>query len=156
MPDALIFAKEQAECFQLSTFLEQKGQRVKFSFDFATVCEWLKIKSFDIAFIDYRLGLDDQQKVATLLWERSPQSSIVLYNLDQKGRFNEKQARLFGAELAYGERALSHIAHILEKGERQRLISKGDLRILVVDDLDSPRDIVCSVIESLGFSSVTS
>jgi len=155
MPDVAILAKDQAECFQLQSLFEGKGIRVKFTFETKTILEWLKLRSFELACIDSRYSFNEQQEVASFLWEKDPQASLVVYNLQPQGKIDEKQIRLFGAELAYGEKALPHIERILERRLKQKSLSKNKFKVLVVDDLDSPRDIICSVIESLGFSAVS-
>jgi two-component system, chemotaxis family, chemotaxis protein CheY len=155
MPDVVVLAYEQDECFQLVSFLEKSGMRVKFSLDRAHVSEWLQLKSFDMACVDFRLGIEEQEQIAGQLWEKNPQASLVVYNLEEIAKLEEKKARLIGAEFAYGKKAFEHISRVIARQKNQKLFSQDDFKILVVDDLDSPRDIICSVIESIGFPAVT-
>ncbi|RIL07130.1 MAG: hypothetical protein DCC75_10270 [Proteobacteria bacterium] len=159
MPDVLILARDNKSCFDLEELARKHDFRVKVCMDRATAADWLKTRMFDLLLVDSSVPLYEQQELAGLLWQADPVAQMISFNLDAGAKINLGEARLFGAELAVGEKALPVITSALEQIKRdsdakQRFKSE-DFRIMVVEDLDSPRDIICSFIETLGYPLVS-
>lgn len=154
MPDLIIAFQDDQSCFQLENYAKEKGFRVKSSSDLSIIAKWLEIWRFDALFIDYSYSLDQQLYLAERLWEKNLIAPLVCYDLRQGKVSEEFHSRLFGAELAAGDNAWRVIADALETFQSRHFKQNKDFNILVVDDLDSPRDIICMYIENLGFPPV--
>lgn len=156
MPTAIVFGNDREDCLKLVSTLEKQGMRVKFSFEYNHVVEWLNLGVYDLMCIDTSRQFEEQEKLGHLLWDKNPQAVLIIYNLNPASIYDEKQSRLFGAELAIGDVALSRVEKIVGRinATKYRPLAKQEMKILVVDDLDSPRDMICMYIEALGYTSV--
>ncbi len=151
MPDLLIVFQDDQSCFQLEHFAKQKGFRVKSSSDLSVAFKWLEMWRFDALFVDFSFSLEEQLYLAEKLWQKNLIAPLVCYDLNQDSISDVTRTRLFGAEQAIGNNAWKVITDALETFQPRYFKHNKDFNILVVDDLDSPRDIICMYIENLGF-----
>jgi two-component system, chemotaxis family, chemotaxis protein CheY len=155
MPDLLIIPRDTDAYFELEKLGKIEGYRVKVIQEFESACDWLKLRPFDVLLVDSQIKLSQQQILADLLWGKNQVAAFVSYSFETRSLSETTQARLFGAEDVSGEQALTKIAEILRRSAATNAIQNDNFPILVVEDLDSPRDIICVYLESLGFSDVT-
>lgn len=154
MPDFLLLNLDTTTSFKLEELAKSKGFRVKSALDFGTALEWLKVKEFDLVWAQIGTPVDKQQKLADLLWKQNPLAPFVIFDLAGRESDQARSARLFGAEVARGSSALSSLEKSLENIRPRGSLKSEKFKILVVEDLDAPRDIICAYIESMGFSAV--
>jgi len=155
MPDLLLICRDDQSCFELEALARDKSFRYKSTFELQAAEDWLRLRPFDVLFMDAGFSLQQQEKLAGLLWNANPMALFVVFDLDPNAHFSGREARLFGAEVARGRDALKTMRSCLERVLRGELakdrIRAENFRIMVVEDLDSPRDIICMYVESLGF-----
>lgn len=154
MSDVLLFWSDESAKNQLAKLAEESGVRIRAVSDLKGALEWIKLRRYDAVLVHYRTTVEEQQALAGELWATNPNASFFIYDLSDQLKLSNQEARLFGADIARGKDALSTIDSLFKK-LGAAAIKNEDFRIMVVEDLDSPRDIICFYIESLGFSSVT-
>lgn len=154
MPDALVLATDDRSIFDLQRFFKNLDFRLKFTYNEDLLKEWLETKSFDLLLLPLSASLEAQEKFASALWRSNVQAFLVLYDPTGKDGSNKKKVRLMGANLIIGENYLEQLARITAKIAGCKHTKKQDFKILVVEDLDAARDIICSFIELIGFSQV--
>lgn len=153
MPDLLIVTNDHA----LSSAIEERARthnfRTKTALDAAGAMDWLRSWSFDIVCVDPKMPLVEQERIADLLWRDQAAAPFVLVDLYSQNR-NQIEARLFGADVVRGESALRALDGLFERAKPQRAMRLDQFKVLVVDDLDSPRDIICALLETMGVAEV--
>jgi DNA-binding NtrC family response regulator len=154
MPDLLIIAFDNRRRVELEELGARSGFRVKATADVASGHEWSRLRAFDVAFVDGRVAVSDQQRLGDALWQKNPVAPLVVFNFDSTLVRVMNEARLFGADLAVGDQAWRVLEESLG-GVKPRGMQRADtFKIMVVEDLDAPRDIVCAYIENMGFEHV--
>lgn len=154
MPKLLILAGSEAEAVKLERTGADRGFRVKSTSDLKTAYHWAEQFAFDAAFVNARIAIGNQQELAAFIWAKSPGARFVVYDLDLGSTIDRNELRLYGAELVKGAAALEELDHVLTSLSPGNTPESGEFRVMVVEDLDSPRDIICFFVESLGFSNV--
>ena len=155
MPDLLVLTTNSQNFFKLEELTKKGALRVKASADFEITKGWLKTKAFDALLLDDSTTPEQQRVLATLLWNLNPEASLICVVLGDNSEQHIAEAKLLGAEVLEGKTALNDLATLLSKVELvSRKKKHTQLNFLVIEDLDSPRDIICFYVESLGFGSV--
>lgn len=114
--------------------------------------EWLSMETFGAFIIDDRYGHTIPLDTITLAWRYHPITICGVFNfVNPVG--NEWGARLIGATVAHGENAEFEIRKLLGSIPKNTELVDG-AKILVVEDLDSPRYIISSYVESLNLGAV--
>ena len=155
VPDLLVMPAGSENYFELEKLGTELGYRVKILLDLSNALDWLSLRTFDVLLIDGQCPLSEQQKLAEVLWNNNPGAHFIVYSFQTKTPSDHTQARLFGAEVVAGPDALVTIREMLSKAYQYTQSRGSNFDILVVEDLDSPRDIICIYLESLGFAQVT-
>jgi CheY-like chemotaxis protein len=155
MSELLIVAASPSDLTQLEQLSTSHNITFKSALDVHSALEWLKRRQFSIAFVDSEISINDQQKIADGLWRANPAANYLVYNFHKELDAKKQELRLFGAEVAMGKNALSVLEKALVAGKDRPALDQDKFSILVVEDLDSPRDIICFYLESLGYKSVT-
>ncbi len=121
---------------------------------FETAKEWLSMHSYDLLLVDilaepYR-GLD----LLELGWKYSATLTAGIFAADRLPP-DTWSATLLGAKVFIGPKYLERIKEFLSSfPEKVQLAAGNHSAVLLVEDLDSPRDIIASYIRSLGFDHV--
>lgn len=156
MPDLIVLAPDPApSCFELEKVGLDQGFRVKVLQDVSIAQEWLKMRIFDALLVDSHVSLAEQQKLADLLWDKNPIAQLISYSFEPRNRNDSTQARLFGAEMVHGPDTAGAVRELLRSVGKRVDLTNQNFSIMVVEDLDSPRDIICAYLESLGYTNVT-
>lgn len=155
MPELLIFSKNQRDTQVLENLGKHKGFRVKSTFELRVARECLIAEGFDVLFADADLSLPLQEELAGLLWKKNPVAPFIIFEFGSNRKGRSYESRLFGAEVVNGEDCLVKLSQCLDAVGPQKLIDTANFSILVVEDLDSPREIICTYIDALGYSNVT-
>ena len=154
MPDALLLAADEKVSISLQELFHENNFRLKFTFDPVLALEWLKTRSFDLLLVPAALAFEEQQQAGYALWESNPQASLVVYDPHDDKGLNKKKVRLSGATLITGSRYLEYLQRVVAKILGCSFFNKSEFSVLVVEDLDAARDIICSFVESLGYPKV--
>ncbi len=141
-PDSIDLAERTAaEC----------GYRIRTVSTIAAGREWITMQPFDVAMLEE--GFDPQEtiKFFEAVWKTNSLSEGVLFNF--RGQLeNPWEAILIGAQAFSGSDGLADFKELL--GRLKHTVPPDDLDrlgVLIVDDLDAPRDILCAYIQMLGF-----
>ena len=122
--------------------------RVKSVTDATHAKEWLALKAIDAVCIGTTLDDHDMQKLIRAVWQAHPLAEIVIV-AEEEGWSLSEGLLLLGVPLASGADRDSILERLLRRvADREPPSSHGT--VLVVEDLDAPRDIICSYIEQLG------
>ncbi|MDC0358008.1 response regulator [Oligoflexia bacterium] len=154
MPDLLVYCNDNESIFQLEQLGKEHGFRVKSTVTFKTALDWLNLRSFDVACVNAEVDIAEQQTIAGLLWENSLETPFVVFDLNKESKIDVRGIRLFGADLAFGEGAAQKLGVILADAKDSIATKYSDFQVMVVEDLDSPRDIICLYVEKMGFPNV--
>lgn len=150
MPDLLVFTPDN----ELNRVIEQLGEahgyRVRTCLNVTKASDWLEIRVFDALVLHASIPLEQQQLLAGMLWKRSLNALFFIFDFEDK-RNRVPEMRLLGAEVFKGRDALAMLDAALRRRAALQPKESSDFRILVVEDLQSPRDIICIFIESLGY-----
>jgi CheY-like chemotaxis protein len=152
MFDILIFTKAQEVLLDLERIVRDSGFRAKSTTEYEACFSWLDIRPFSLAILDAAAGVGKIRDLTEGLWRLNPDCRVIAFSNDEATIL---EPLLFGAEAV----ATHEIAGVLQTAlatvkEQQH----GDIsleHILVVEDLDSPRDILCMFLEGLGYSKIT-
>jgi CheY-like chemotaxis protein len=155
MADILILHSDMEEAESISVLAKERGMRARIVSEAGAAIDWLRLREFDMLLTHSSQSLSTQLKIASALWEKNLAAHFVLFNFDVHFSIREEEARLAGAEVAFGSNASSKISRLLDEIKPRGAFRRDDFAVLVVEDLDSPRDIICFYIESLGFPKVT-
>lgn len=154
MPDLLIVFKNQDEAFELENLGKSLGYRVKTTSEMSLALNWLRLRGFDAALVDATMPIEVQQELGGMLWQHNPRAVLFAYDLTGNPSPRRNMVRLYGAEVICGPNALANLKEQLGSHKPAKELKREDFNVLVVEDLDAPRDILCLFIESLGFASV--
>lgn len=155
MADLLILFSESAPPFEIEAAAKKRGARVKMTSEISSAREWLEMKLFDIVCVYADLPVEFQTELAGLLWGKNQVAAFVVYDFQKPREAGFTLSRLNGAEVAIGPDGLQVIDGLLELIPERTLESQDDFHIMVVEDLDSARDIICAYLENLGYTKVT-
>jgi len=151
--DLLVYTPDN----ELNNVVEQLGEahgyRVRCCRSVTKASDWLEIRDFDAMVLHSRIPLEQQQLLAGMLWKRNLSALFFVFDFEDR-RHQVPEMRLLGAEVIKGPDALARLGAELRRHADVRPKDPADFRVLVVEDLESPRDIICIFIESLGYPAV--
>lgn len=154
MPDVIIVHFDQIESEMIEKMAADAGFRSKITAAPQTAKEWIKISDFSAVFLHRYFPIKEQRELSSILWAGNPESTFVVFDLESGSEFEIGEARLLGAEVAAGPRAIAVLKEVFERLSQKRSLRSTDFRIMVVEDLDSPRYVISLYIENLGYSLV--
>jgi len=116
--------------------------------------EWLSMHSFDLLLVDVITEPYRALDLLELGWKYSATLTAGIFASD-KPPPDTWNATLLGAKVFIGPKYLERIKEFLGSfPEKIQLASGRYSAVLLVEDLDSPRDIIASYIRALGFERV--
>ncbi len=150
-----ITANEKCEK-QIKQVASLAGITVTVAQTYSAAREYLSMESFDAVFVDDSLAGGDATELLVLAWKHNPLLMGALMNLE--GPISDPwEAKLYGAQIFAGERALDEIQSALQiLPDILKSGSEIKHKIMFVEDLDSPRNIIETYIQMLGYSSIES
>lgn len=152
MASLLVVTHDSEAVTKLNAIAASTEYRVRNVLSVETAREWLGMQKFDVVLVDGRLADGIPLGLLEHAWRHHSYMIGGLFNFQGEVP-DEWAARLSGARVFAGPKAELSIRQMLEN--RPNWDSDGRLNgILLVEDLDSPRDIICSYIEVMGFSPV--
>ena len=155
MADVLAFLTNQTHALILEDEARAMSFRVKVTDDESIARSWLATRDFDVLILDDGIGQESCRELWTLLWERQPNASC--FYIHPLASAVDKARLLYEGVLVFdSEEPLAEIKDYLQElaDYQQYLREHERFEILLVEDLDSPREIVAIYLESLGFPHV--
>lgn len=166
MPDLLILSKDPAQKDsgrQFASLTEklvsrsiELGYRVKEFALFEDALSWISSKPVDALCVSTAFSSEQVARLQTLISSHSPRAELFVFPELSKNIYQLEQGlRLEYAMLGASVIELAEIPRRLESLKSSLAGQKLERsEVLVVEDLDSPRDIICSFIEHLGVARV--
>ncbi|MBX7143622.1 MAG: response regulator [Oligoflexia bacterium] len=154
MPDLLLLATDTKTYFGAEAIAKEFGLRVKSTVDPKLAAEWLSLKDFDVVLVGAGFNIEVHQDLTLAAWKRRPLARYIVGDPDSEHAAMWQEFQLLGADYAGGADFEKKLREVLAQVRVSPNAGDGPTRILVVEDLDSPRDIICFYIESLGLGEV--
>lgn len=155
MPSLLVLSRETEEVASIDGVASPLGFRVKHAPSVEIASEWLRTRSFDAAFFAGFISINDCKMLSELLWQLTPDAPVVIFDIEGKSTLETDEVRLIGADVVRGADTIEVLKLILTSVNDAKSAQSSPFEVLVVEDLESPRDIICAYIEGLGVSGVT-
>lgn len=151
----IIVSKGSLTLFDLERRAEAVGARIKLCVDVASATHWLTNRSFDVAVFDMAYDDTDLRQLSREYWLRSPEGVAFAFSADTTvAPDREFLLGYLGLQMTLRDQGIQKIEAVL-KGFAELSRRQSDPKaLLVVEDLSSPRDIICVYLETLGFKDV--
>ena len=150
MPDLLILSSSSKLGDSLEVVAERLGFRTRSTQDLQTVEDWLGVRSFDVAVLEVGMPLKKQIHFSSLLWKRNINTFLIVVDPSDNSGKDAAEMRFLGAEVVRGANIEQQFEKTLLDYLDSQASSESEFNVLVVDDLESPRDIICIYLEALG------
>lgn len=154
MPNILCYCHDRIVLQEIEALCSAIDLRIKSTVDFSTATEWLKILSFEALIIEPFVIEQERGTLCEMLWQKNPSASAYMYDPTERSKDRSSEYVLEGLIPICSTNSRDRIKKILEHAKKTSDHFLDPFRVLVVEDLDSPRDIICSYIESFGFGTV--
>ena len=155
MPDILVVHSDKMECDFIDKLGREYGFRTKTAYSIQVAEDWLRMNEFAAAIVTKHLSVKEQKRLADLLWCSVPEAPFVIFDFEPGSEIETGEARLLGAEIALGADAMKELKRVFDMLSSKKRIDAQEFRILIVEDLDSPRYIISVYVEELGFPLVS-
>ena len=157
MPSILLVTTDSIAISKIEQLEVSKQFRTRIVSNAQSAKEWLNLESFDVILVDSYSNNSDYNnqnaiEIATLGWRFNQFMTCVFFNIYGPVA-NEWQARLIGTHIASGATSLETISKILTLVPQSTKETK-EKQVMLVEDLDSPRFIISSYIDALGYGKV--
>lgn len=153
MAEVLLFTPDDSSRPRLSELAAAAGVKLRAARDVKSALELIRNRRFEAVLVHFKTSFEEQQALAGELWSVNPSGAFVIFDLENQLRLSSQEARLFGADVFRGKEAEAGLQEFFGKLGREA-IRGADFKIMVVEDVDSARDIICFYIETLGFPKV--
>ncbi|MFN8390561.1 MAG: response regulator [Bdellovibrionota bacterium] len=155
MTSLLLLTPDLKIASELETMCLSLGIRLRHVHSPEAAKQWLSMQTFDIFLVDFLAEPNQAVALLELAWKYSPILTGGVFSVHDP-KAESWGATLIGAKVFFGPNALLQIHDFLVSYPKEisRSLEKHD-SILLVEDLDSPREIVTTYIQSLGYRSVT-
>lgn len=157
MPDLLLVSSDEKTQSELVALATRQGFRVKIAKDPIESLEWACRQPFDVCLIDYSQPGKAFDKVTAKCWEFNKNCPFYTFNLGKPSGVSQSKIEygLMGIECIEGLDIYQRIEELLCKLKETKFRAPNGFEILVVEDLDSPRDVICAFVEHVGYPRVT-
>lgn len=154
MLSVLFVSPNQTLVETLTPVLEEGGHRFKHVLDLKSAYHWLGLSRYDVLMVDQDFSNEELFPFFMEGWNNSDLIRSILISMNKP--LSEKMIfKSVGVGVMGGDDLGESLKLFLNKYPKNlKLTESAHQRVLVVEDLDSPRAIVCSLIESLGYPHV--
>lgn len=112
--------------------------------------------SFRGVFIDQFFSTEEVISLFVESWSTDPETYCGILS-KEKIKDAHRSALTLGVEDCCGPDYLELVSNLISRIPEKTTLTHGQhSAVLVVEDLDSPRDIICALVESLGFTDIAS
>ncbi len=152
MLSVLFVSPNQSLVDLVTPILEGAGHRFKQVLDLKTAYHWLSLSRYDVLMVDQDFDNGDLFPFFVEGWKNSDSIRSTLLGLESP-KAEKLIFKSVGVGVIGGPDLKNQLKLFLEKFPKvHHIAANSHQKVLVVEDLDSPRAIICSLIESLGFS----
>lgn len=155
MPSLLVLAADPQDITAIEEVAALSHFRTKSAHTVDIALEWIRTKTFDAVFLSGSISLHECKMLTEVLWQNSPDSPVIIFDPDETSSLDSDEIRLLGADIVRGKDTFAVLKLILAAVLKAKSDEASPFEVMVVEDLDSPRDIICAYIEGLGVSHVT-
>ncbi len=128
--------------------------RVKQATSIEDANKWIELNDYNLVLFDNTLNDAQLINFVVECWVREPVPICAYFS---KKKANKQTEGLFslGVEDCSGDACFEKMLNLLNKIPKVlSLLNNTHSSVLVLEDLDSPRDIICALIQSLGYPNV--
>lgn len=150
--EVLLYCSDEVCTELIKEAVIKRNLRIRSSADLQTFESWLAIRTFGLVMLSDSLPIRQLRDLVTRIWLTNDKARIVVLGL--KGS-TSVEALLLGTEILLGPDFKVELDQLLDGYVDFVTTATAPAHILVVEDLDSPRDIICLFLEGLGYSQVT-
>lgn len=149
----LITGQDRESAAAVEELLRAEGYRCKTAPDSAGAMQWLDQQAFpfSIMLLSKALPLSERRTIAERAWAQNELIEVIEFGRSDA----DIEGFLYGAQSYHGPEYLSQLERHLREARDAKAREAGAFRMLLVEDLDSPRDILSFYLESLGVGPVT-
>jgi DNA-binding NtrC family response regulator len=157
MPDLMIVARNTDLAARIAASATPFNYRVKHAMQASDAEAWGAQQPFDVVLIETAEEPSAVQKITARIWNLNPRAVVALFTPAQElsKPWEAITVGFMGLECFLGNHWLDDISELVERVARQRERTQPKAEVLIVEDLDTPRDIICAFVEHLGYSKVT-
>ena len=152
MPSLLILSGSTGDVSKISAVAEPLGYRVRSISELDKAEEWLSLQRFDVFLLDSRYAHEMRVALIEYAWEQNPMTMSGVFSFEEALE-DTVALKFMGCRLFVGPHGLDSLARSLEFLP-SALATQEELGVLLVEDLDSPRQIIATYIEALGYPRV--
>lgn len=152
MASLLIVSADPDSISRIETIAKTLGLRTRAVTSIEDAQKWLAMQTYQVLLADSRFEGNSALQLIEEAWKLNPLLIGGLFNFHGSVE-SAPLASVLGVRVFAGETGLSRVEQLL-KNLPEKFTLGEDYSILVVEDLDSPRDIICSYVETLGYPKV--
>ncbi len=146
MPSVILFGSE-SEALTIQAAVQSTNARFKYTDSDQSAIEWISIQKPDVVIVG-RHEIEESLVLADKIWEQGFKG-ILIASIDDQ--VNVCQLAIAGYLCVLKESLCPEVSRIVQQLNLKTVERE---KILVVDDLDTPRDVICSYVERLGFHTI--
>ncbi len=153
MSSLLIVSNDPQAVQKIEQLAEANNIRARAISALQTAREWLAMHSFDVVLIDARYSQESTLELILLAWKYQPLILAGVFSFTDQIPI-EWEAKLIGARIYAPPTTLEQLQQDFKALQGIDVSDPNKLRILLVEDLDAPREIITTYIEGLGYPHV--
>lgn len=148
----LITGRDREAAGAVEELLKSENYRYKVAPDRDGAVTWLQQQSFPFSqvLLSKTLPLSERRAIAERAWAINELIEVIEFG----GNGNDIDGFLYGAQSYQGPEYLLQLERHFRAAKDEKAREAGAFRMLLVEDLDSPRDILSFYLESLGVGPV--
>jgi two-component system chemotaxis response regulator CheY len=158
MPDVLILTNQSKDLEFLPQLATAEGFRNKITTEISAAQKWTAALKFDLLVIHEEFGDKAIEQLSNALWSTNSGAQVSVYTSSEIDQIEASKKRwsmgVLGAEYFCGKDVFRSLALTLRKISQRSQRSGAKFKVMVVEDLEAARDIICSFVEHLEYSLV--
>lgn len=158
MPDILIITNKDSDLSKFSKYAKGEGFRVKNTADIKAAQSLVMARPFDLVLMSDTFGEKAAEDLSSSLWTSNNNAQFAVYSFEGMDPIDLSRKRwslgVMGVEFFAGSDLSLEINSLITKIGQRKLRAGAKFRVMVVEDLASPRDIICAFIEHLEYAFV--
>ena len=159
MPDLLVVSTNEHTAVQLSKIAKAADYRTKVATDLSVASDWIKTRRFDVLLLTAEIEDNFVEILSTQLWSKDNTSQLIVYTPSlansEESLKRKRTLDILGVQLVSQSDQEADLTTILNNFSLKKKSLTSQFKVMVVEDLSSPRDIICAFIEHLENAEVT-
>lgn len=155
MNKVLIYSRNYRIFEKLETISKKLGLAVKTVMDIDMAKNFILNREYNLIVVSREISIKEQGILGDTLWGITPSAPIILY-IEEEDRKQLAERRLLGIEIVGPNNAEEAFTNFLKNFLPRNLKEESTpLKILYVEDLDSPREILTMYLEKINKGGIT-